>query len=158
MPIFTITNNPTAMPRTLLLFATCILCSFNAFTQQQQPLLADTNKGDTAINKLFHNVEIEASFPGGRDGWIAYLRANLNANVPVKKKAKAGTYTVIVRFMVLKDGNIAEVVAETSHGHGMEEEVIRIIKKGPLWKPAEQNGVFVNAYRRQPVTFVVRGR
>jgi protein TonB len=40
----------------------------------------------------------------------------------------------------------------------MEEEVVRIIKKGPKWKPAVQNGKLVNAYRRQPVTFVVSGK
>ena len=37
----------------------------------------------------------------------------------------------------------------------MEEEVMRIIKKGPKWIPAMQNGRPVNAYRRQPVTFMV---
>ncbi len=45
--------------------------------------------------------------------------------------------------------------AETSFGYGMEEEVIRIIKKGPKWTPASVNGKHVNAYRRQPVTFAV---
>jgi len=37
----------------------------------------------------------------------------------------------------------------------MEEQAINCIKKGPKWKPALQNGRNVNAYRRQPVTYVV---
>jgi len=37
----------------------------------------------------------------------------------------------------------------------MEKEVMRIIKKGPKWQPAMQDGKPLNAYRRQPVTFMV---
>ncbi|MEO7768518.1 MAG: energy transducer TonB [Ferruginibacter sp.] len=73
----------------------------------------------------------------------------------MKKKARVGTYQVIVKFIVSKNGKIKGIVAETSYGHGMEKEVIRIIKEGPDWEPAMQNGHPVNAYRRQPVTFIV---
>lgn len=37
----------------------------------------------------------------------------------------------------------------------MEDEVVRIIEKSGNWTPALQNGKAVNAYRKQPVTFVV---
>src|SRR5262249_30826974 len=43
----------------------------------------------------------------------------------------------------------------TDFGHGMEEKVVEIIKKGPKWAPAIQNGKNVKAYRKQPVTFLV---
>jgi periplasmic protein TonB len=54
-----------------------------------------------------------------------------------------------------KGGNISDVKALTSHGYGMEEEAVRAIKRGPKWTPAIQNGRNVNAYRQQPITFVV---
>ncbi len=38
----------------------------------------------------------------------------------------------------------------------MEDEAIRVIKRGPKWTPAIQNGRNVNAYRKQPITFVVQ--
>ena len=104
---------------------------------------------------IFNKVEIEAEFPSGNLGWREYLMKNLKANVPVKRKAPAGTYMVVVRFIVNINGSIRDVKAETSFGYGMEEEVIRIIKKGPKWTPASVNGKHVNAYRRQPVTFAV---
>jgi len=56
---------------------------------------------------------------------------------------------------VSKNGAISNVQAETSHGYGMEEEAIRVIKNGPNWVPALQNGQNVNAYCSQPVTFQV---
>ena len=146
------------MTRTRLLFAISSLVSLNAFTQPPQQVVPDTNKIVAPADKTFNKVEIEASFPGGIEAWTQYLQKNLKANVPVKKKAPAGTYTVIVRFIVAKDGTISNVEAETNHGHGMEEEVMRIITKGPKWTPASQNGRPVNAYRKQPITFVVSGK
>ncbi|RYD80007.1 MAG: energy transducer TonB, partial [Sphingobacteriales bacterium] len=107
-------------------------------------------------NKIFTKVEIEAEYPGGTAAWTKYLRNNLDANAPIDNGASEGTYQVIVRFIVSRDGTISDVVAETKHGHGMEQEAIRVIKKGPKWTPAQQNGRYVNAYRRQPVTFVVQ--
>jgi len=106
--------------------------------------------------KVFNKVEIEAAYPGGTAAWTKYLRNNLDANTPVDNGASEGTYTVIVRFIVSKDGSISDVVSETKHGFGMEAEAMKIIKKGPRWTPAQQNGRMVNAYRRQPITFVVQ--
>lgn len=105
---------------------------------------------------VFTRAEVEAAFPGGAQAFGEYLRKNLKADIPVKKKAPAGSYMVIVRFIVARDGAVSDVIAETRHGFGMEEEVIRVMKKSPDWIPARQNGRNVNAYRRQPVTFVVQ--
>jgi protein TonB len=57
--------------------------------------------------------------------------------------------------VVDKEGNVSDVKALTSHGYGMEDEAVRVIKKGPQWKPAIQNGRNVKAYRRQPITFQI---
>jgi protein TonB len=106
-------------------------------------------------NKVFNKVEVEAEFPGGSGAWRNYLQKNLNASTPIDNGASEGTYQVIVKFIVSKDGSISDVQAETKFGYGMEEEAIKVIKRGPKWTPALQNGRHVNAYRRQPITFVV---
>ena len=106
-------------------------------------------------NTIFTKVEVEAKFPGGEAAWRRYLQNNLNANAPAENEAPPGSYTVVVKFIVSKDGSISDVGAETKHGYGMEEEAVKIIKKGPKWTPAIQNGRNVNAYQRQPITFVV---
>lgn len=112
-------------------------------------------KGNDDADQIFHKVEVDAEFPGGITAWRRYLEKNLDANTPVENGAREGTYQVVVKFIVSMDGSISDVHAETSHGFGMEAEAIKIIKKGPKWTPALQNGKHVNAYRRQPVTFVV---
>jgi len=108
-------------------------------------------------NKIFDKVEIEASFPGGESKWRQYLERNCNGQIASDNGAPEGTYTTIVQFVVDKEGNISDVRALTSQGYGMEGEAVRVIKKGPNWKPAVQNGRNVKAYRKQPITFVVTG-
>ena len=131
------------------------LFAFNAAKSQSQPVTLDSTKVEASSNFHFERVEVEASFPGGPNAWRTYLMKNLRANVPLKKKAPTGNYVVVVRFIVGRDGSISDIAAETNHGHGMEEEVIRIIKKGPRWTPARQNGRPVKAFKKQPVTFVL---
>ncbi len=107
-------------------------------------------------NKVFEKVESEAAFRGGESAWRKYLERNLNANTPVDNGAPEGSYTVWVQFIVDKEGNISDVKPLTTHGFGMEDEAVKIIKKGPKWTPAQQNGRQVKAYRKQPITFVVQ--
>ena len=106
-------------------------------------------------NQVFTKVENEAEFPGGPSAWTRYLQKNLDGFSAADEGAPAGTYKVIVRFIVSRDGSISDVVAETKYGYGMEQRAIECIKKGPKWTPALQNGRNVNAYRRQPITFQV---
>lgn len=106
-------------------------------------------------SEIFEKVEIEASFKGGESAWKKYLERNLNANAPGDNGAPEGTYTVYIQFVVSKDGTISDVKPLTNHGYGMENEAVRVIKKGPPWVPAIQHGRIVNAYRKQPLTFQV---
>ncbi|OSZ76817.1 energy transducer TonB [Chitinophagaceae bacterium IBVUCB2] len=107
-------------------------------------------------NKIFDKVEIEASFPGGDAKWRRYLEQNANGQVATDNGAPEGTYTTVVQFVVDKEGNISDVRALTNHGYGMEQEAMRVIKKGPKWTPAVQNGRQVKAFRKQPITFQVQ--
>lgn len=108
-------------------------------------------------NKIFDKVEIEASFPGGDAKWRQYLERNAQGQVATDNGAPEGTYTTVVQFVVDKEGNISDVRALTNHGYGMEQEAMRVIKKGPKWIPAVQNGRQVKAFRKQPITFQVQG-
>ncbi len=129
----------------------------------QVPVVPDQGKQIVEVkkeddeNKIFDKVEIEASFPGGDSKWRQYLERNANGQVATDNGAPEGTYTTVVQFVVDKEGNISDVRSLTNHGYGMEEEAMRVIKKGPKWNPAVQNGRQVKAYRKQPITFQVQG-
>ena len=106
-------------------------------------------------DKEFKTVQIEAKFPGGAGAWQKYLERNLNSNVPVDNGAPPGNYTVVVSFLVDKSGNISEVQALNDPGYGCGTEAVRVIKKGPAWTPAVQNGRNVIYRQKQAITFQV---
>ncbi len=127
------------------------------------PSIQNSVTGDNGAGKpleddysgAFTTVEITAQFPGGLVAWKKYLERNLNASLPAENGAQPGKYTVIVSFVVDNEGNISDVKAENAPGFGTEAEAIKIIKKGPKWVPAIQNGRKVAYRAKQQVTFVV---
>lgn len=107
------------------------------------------------LDSLLCIKEEEAQFPKGIAGWRSFIEKNLNSNVAVDHGAPAGSYTVMVRFVVDTDGSVTDIKALTNFGFGMEAEVVKLIKKSPAWTPAMQFGRKVKSYHTQPVTFVV---
>jgi protein TonB len=105
--------------------------------------------------KTFYVVQNPAEFPGGLPAWSKYLERNLNRDLPINNGAPAGKYTVVVSFTVDKNGIISDVLAENNPGYGTDTEAIRVIKKGPSWKPAVQNGRNVIYRHKQSITFQV---
>jgi len=103
-------------------------------------------------DKEFTSVQVEAKFPGD---WNKFLERNLNAQTPADNGAPPGRYTVPVSFRVDKDGSISEVQAINDPGYGCGAEAVRVIKKGPKWNPAIQNGRNVIYRQRQNIVFQV---
>ncbi len=117
--------------------------------------VVEAPKQEEDYDKVFTVVQIPAEFPGGQAGWQKYLERNLNRDLPVENGAPPGKYTVVVTFIVDKTGAISDVQAENDPGYGTKDEAVRVIKKGPSWKPAIQNGRNVIYRHRQSITFVV---
>jgi protein TonB len=99
---------------------------------------------------LFISVEIEAQFPGGPQAWQYYIRKAIMKQLDEFSDADYGT--CVVQFIVDKNGNVSHVQATTMQGTKLAEIAVSTIRKGPHWTPAIQNGIYVNAYRTQPVT------
>jgi protein TonB len=112
-------------------------------------------KNEDEYDKTFYVVQNPAEFPGGLPAWTKYLERNLNRDLPVNNGAPAGRYTVLVAFTVDKNGVISDVQAENDPGYGTNQEAVRVIKKGPSWKPAVQNGRNVIYRHKQSITFQV---
>jgi protein TonB len=101
---------------------------------------------------IFTVVEVPSKFSGN---WSAFLLRNLNGQVAVDNGAPVGRHTVIIQFVVDKEGNVSDIKALTNVGYGMEEEAIRVIKKAPKWEPGIQSGYKVKSYHKQPITFEI---
>lgn len=117
--------------------------------------VVEAPKKEEDYDKIFTVVQIAAEFPGGLPAWSKYLERNLNRDLPVENGAPPGKYTVVVSFIVAKDGAISDVVAENDPGYGTKAEAVRVIARGPKWKPAVQNGRNVIYRHKQSITFMV---
>lgn len=107
------------------------------------------------MEEEFRSVQIAAEFPGGIREWQRFLERNLNSDLPTENGAPLGVYTVVVTFIVDVDGKVSDVKAENDPGYGTKDEAIRVIRKGPNWKPANQNGRAVKYRHKQAITFKV---
>ncbi len=120
------------------------------------PIVAkEQDKPIEVYDRIFTKVQEPASFPGGKEAWQKYLERNLGFDVPVKNGAPPGQYGVTVRFIVDEQGGISNVEAENDPGYGTAAEAVNLIKKGPGWMPAKQNGKNVKYWMKQNITFVV---
>jgi len=106
-------------------------------------------------NKIFEKVEIEASVNASR--WRRHLENRLLPYIEDAANAgmAAGQYTVMVRFLVEKNGSIEDVKALNDPGYGLAEGAEQVVKTGPRWEPGIQNGQKVRSYHTQPITFVI---
>lgn len=120
-------------------------------------VVAAPKKVEEDYDKVFTKVEKEAKFPGGLEGWKKYLERNLDAQVAANDGAAEGNYTVKVQFIVDKEGNISNVQAieVPKPCPSCGPEAVKVIKKGPKWEPAVQNGRNVIYQAIQFVTFQV---
>lgn len=121
----------------------------------KQPLDNDQIQQPKPSSDIFTKAEKEAEFPGGPKAYREFLQKNLNAGVPVAEGWKAGTYTVMLKFIVNAKGEVSAVQTENYKGSKTAEECIRLMKASPKWIPAMQNGHAVASYKKQPISFVV---
>jgi len=107
-------------------------------------------KVEEDYDKTFTKVEIESSYPGGQGAWARYLNKSLRYPQEAQDNEIQGT--VVVQFIVDKEGNVSEVQA-ISGPKELHEEATRVIKKSGKWQPAVQNGRQVKSYKKQPIQF-----
>jgi periplasmic protein TonB len=104
------------------------------------------------IEKVVETVPSkEPEFPGGQQAWLNFLQKYLIAPGELEPGEKKN---VAIRFQVSADGSVTNFEIVQSAGNVFDNEVIRVLKKMPKWKPAIQNGQPVARAFTQPVTFM----
>lgn len=101
--------------------------------------------------EIFDMVEEQPSPSGGMEGWNAYLSENLVYPEQARKEGVEGT--VIVVFVINKDGSISDVDILRGVGGGCDEESVRVVEQSPAWEPGRQKGLPVRTRMRLPIRF-----
>jgi protein TonB len=106
-------------------------------------------KHDDESDKIWTKVEMESFYPAGMPAWLRFVSKNFHVPDEAINNNAAGT--VIVQFVVDKEGNVSDVHA-VEGPQELRAEAERVIKKSGKWTAAIQNGAKVNSYKRQPIT------
>src|SRR3972149_4892458 len=86
----------------------------------------------------------------GKDKYKKYLADSIRyGTLPVIDREIA----VKLRFTVKENGEIKDIEVVKSQGDAFDNEAIRLIKEGPAWEPAKENGVPVAKKVRVSVKF-----
>ncbi len=101
--------------------------------------------------RIFETPEIMASYPGGDEALYKWLYAHIK--YPSRAQDQGIQGRVMVKFVVEKDGSIANVQITRSPDDDLAKEATRVIKMMPKWKPARQGTRPVRSYFNLPVMF-----
>lgn len=99
-------------------------------------------------------VEEMPEFPGGVNEFMNFMKKKTKYPKEAKKKGWEGkTY---LNFIVNEIGEITSPKIVKSSGHDiLDEEVLRVIKSMPNWKPGTQNGKSVSVSINVPFNFTL---
>jgi protein TonB len=102
-----------------------------------------------AVNKM-------PSFPGGEAEMFKWIYKNINYPEMAREAGTQGS--VVLTFVIGKDGNITDIaVVKTPAGGGiLGKEATRVIKSMPNWIPGEANGRAVKVRFTLPIRFSLK--
>lgn len=100
---------------------------------------------------VYETVETMPEFPGGQAALTKYLHRNLKYPAAAQEDGIEGS--VVVQFVVYRDGSIVNPVVVKSASPTLDKEAIRVVSAMPNWKPGIQGGKIVRTKYTLPVTF-----
>lgn len=100
---------------------------------------------------VFDKVDEMPHFPDGMAGLMQYLSTNVRYPKDAKESGTQGS--VIVSFIVEKDGSISNAKVTKPTYSSLDEEALRVVSVMPKWVPGKQNGEAVRVKYAVPVSF-----
>jgi TonB family protein len=92
----------------------------------------------TQDSLIVAEVDTPAKFSGGLSKWAKYIGENLVYPESAKRNSIQGD--AFVQFTIEKDGTISNPIVTKGLGYGIDEEVIKLLKSAPKWKPSYLKG------------------
>ncbi len=99
----------------------------------------------------FFAFERAPAFPGGERALMQYLSENLN--YPIKARRRGVQGSVLVTFVIEKNGDVSSVEAVRKIGTGCDEEAVRVIREMPRWTPGYMDEYPVKVKYTLPLRF-----
>lgn len=124
----------------------------DANRQQEEVVITDVGVEDDVVEEeIFVFVEKYPEYPGGETALYEYL--NKSIQYPEMARDNGITGTVVIKFVVEKDGSITKASILREIGGGCGKEALRVVNGMPKWKPGQQSGKAVRTEFTLPVQF-----
>ena len=122
-----------------------------ADVKEAAPETAVDNAAEQEQPIKFTVVQKIPEFPGGWSAFMQWLTKNLKYPESAQKSKVQGT--VVVSFIVNKDGSIASTKVSTSADPVLDAEALRVMKMMPKWKPGMDRNKVCRTMIAVPVVF-----
>jgi periplasmic protein TonB len=147
-------SNKVAVNDPLLTVGTTTTAGTSTATVASTSTLSGTNTvstGGGTNTEPFNYYEEAPSFPGGlQQFWSANLR------YPSEAREAGVQGKMAINFVLDENGKIMSCKVIRKLGFGCDEEVLRVVKLMPDWKPAKINGKPIRVTFNQVVEFKLR--
>lgn len=143
----------------LLVFVFISTYGFSAtiLPANNQPFALETTNVDGIAKdsiKKDAQPDVLAQFPGGEGALISFITKNVVYPEVAFKNDIQGT--VIVRFLVKKNGKPSKFSVVKSLSKECDAEALRVAKLLPRFTPARKDGKAVPTYFNIPIRFILR--
>lgn len=120
-------------------------------------LIIEASSGTEVVSQTepdepFTFVEQMPAFPGGTEAMYAFISRNMRYPAVARENNISGT--VVLQFVISKEGEILQARVIRKIGGGCDEEALRVVNMMPRWKPGVHNGRNVPVTLTLPVKFV----
>ena len=138
-----------------------LFISMNSFLASGQSLLSkDTKDVFTVVEDMpipwFYKTEcIDVDTEEKQNCYTLKLKEYLSKklNYPYKAVSSKTEGTVVIQFVISKDGSIQDAEIVKDIGNGCGTEALKLVNEMPDWVPGRQRGVPVNVRYTLPIKF-----
>ena len=103
--------------------------------------------------KVYNVAEVMPTYPGGEQALLACIAKNLKYPKSARRNEIQGI--VVVRFVVLEDGKVGDIVIQRSLDPECDNAAKKAIKKLKRFTPGRQQGKPVKVWFTCPIQFVL---
>jgi protein TonB len=104
-------------------------------------------------DEIFQTVEVMPQFPGGDAALLKWMHDTMKYPSYAQDNGIRGT--VLVGFVVNKDGSVVEPKILKSVDPSLDKEALRMLSLMPKWIPGKQRGKPVRVRYQVPIRFVL---
>jgi periplasmic protein TonB len=126
-----------------------IFLASNLYSQNSNDKVEEMKKSEEA-----NAAKVDSQRPayiGGDKALFEYISNNIKFP-PIARRDKIQG-KVVIKFIIRKDGSIADAKVEKGIGGGCDEEALRVVSNMPNWIPGKNNGIAVETPFTLPISF-----